>query len=136
MRKLFIHLPYFFQQVCQQLSLNSDNTWIGATDEHHEGLWINLDGSDYVMAWAAKSEPNNGMISQGEQNCMALRSVRVTSEGEENNDITDEDDEEDLWNYGPSDIACDAISSNGFICEQPGVFNPELVLSKRFYPLF
>ena len=103
----------------KHLSLHNDNTWIGATDENHERLWINVDGSDYLMDWATSEEPDNGAISHGEQNCMALRDMELP-ESEAKKLVSDENSQETLKSYGSSDIACDAVSSPGFICEKPG----------------
>ena len=51
---------------------------------------------------------------------MALRDMELP-ETEAKKLVTDENNQETLKAYGSSDIACDAVSSPGFICEKPGM---------------
>merc|ERR1719499_156301 len=62
-------------EMLKELSLEADTIWLGATDEGHEGLWINVDGSDYEEEWLTTDlikEPDNGAVGNGEQNCMTM----------------------------------------------------------------
>ena len=97
----------------KELSLQADNTWLGATDDGHEGLWINVDGSDYEQEWLVTDqiqEPDNGAAGNGEQNCMTMINSIMPS-----GPFGDVDAK-----YAPVDLACDSTETNGFICEKPG----------------